>query len=174
MGLVTCRTCKEKFDKTKLQEGIDWIMPSKNWYYHTKCYNEWKGGNKTQTDDDWVGHIYDFLSRDLKVEYNYHLCEAQRKKFIISNKYTNKGIYFGLKYFYEVKKNKWEKSNGGLGIIPYIYAESTQYWVAQENKQRGIMVAIEKQMKERQERETIKVIKKKHTKIKTKYNLDEI
>jgi hypothetical protein len=33
-----CRVCKEKIDKTK----DDWIMPSKNYYYHKSCYKSWK------------------------------------------------------------------------------------------------------------------------------------
>ena len=32
------------------------------------------------------------------------ICEAQRKKFVTQNKFTNKGIYFALKYFMKLKK----------------------------------------------------------------------
>ena len=56
-------------------------------------------------DNEWIPMIYDFLSRDLKVSYNWWLCDSQRKKFIRENKCTNKGIYFTLKYFYEIKGN---------------------------------------------------------------------
>ena len=33
-----CRICKVEIDK----ENDDWIMPSKNYYYHRKCYEDWK------------------------------------------------------------------------------------------------------------------------------------
>ncbi len=174
MGLVQCRVCKQKFDKSKLKEDVDWVMPSRNWYYHKKCYNDWKRVN-TNDETNWVGLIYDFLAHDLKVSYDYYMCEAQRKKFVNSKKYTNKGIYFTLKYFYEIKKGDWEKSNGGIGIIPYVYSESVEYWVRQEQQSRGVMAEIEKQMQERANRKVIKINRRKNTpKNKNKFNLDDI
>lgn len=41
---------------------------------------------------------------------------------------TYKGIYLSLKYWYDVKKNGIERSNGGIGIVPYIYKEASAYW----------------------------------------------
>ena len=35
-----------------------------------------------------------------------------------------------LIYFYEVKHNKIEDSNGGIGIIEYVYEEARQYYYA--------------------------------------------
>ena len=40
--IVKCRICGQEFDTNTLTEGEDWIMPSKNWYYHVKCYTDWK------------------------------------------------------------------------------------------------------------------------------------
>ena len=51
-----------------------------------------------------------------------------------------------MKYFYEIKKGEWEKSHGGLGIIPYVYQESLQYWATMTKKQANIMEEIEAQM----------------------------
>lgn len=141
-----CRTCKVEIDKEK----DDWVMPSKNWYYHRKCYEDWKHSTPA-TDEQYKAFIYDFISRDLKVSYNYHMCEAQREKFVKEGK-TNKGIFFALKYFYEIKHNDWEKGHGGLGIVPYIYNESCEYWAAQERKTHGIVNQIEQQMKMAAER----------------------
>lgn len=174
MSLVTCRICKEKFDKDKTQKDEYWVMPSKNWYYHKKCYEDWRN-TSIQSETDWVGLIYDFFSHDLKVSYDYHMCEAQRKKFVTQNKFTNKGIYFALKYFYEIKKGDWDKSHGGMGIVPFIYKESAQYWVAQENKHNGFLAAIEQQILERKNREVINLTQtKKKTKKKAKFSLDEV
>ena len=113
-----CRVCKIEIDKEK----DDWVMPSKNWYYHRKCYQDWKQSTPA-TDAEYKAFIYDFISRDLKVSYNYHMCEAQREKFVKEGK-TNKGIFFALKYFYEVKHGDWEKGHGGIGIVPFIYGDS--------------------------------------------------
>ena len=153
--MAKCRICNELIDKEK----DNWIMPSKNWYYHKTCYEDWKAGEPSN-DVEWIPFIYDFISRDLKVSYNYFLCESQRKKFIKEGKGTNKGIFFALKYFYEVKNNDWDKGHGGLGIIPYIYNESCQYWAERERKTKGILAQIEQQMAEASKRDT-KVIQKK-------------
>lgn len=153
LPLVTCRICKQKINRNLEIEGVDWIMPSKNYFYHKKCYEDWKFSEPLK-DEEWVHYIYDFLSRDLKVSYNYHLCEAQRKKFIKENKFTNKGIFFSLKYFYDIKNGDWKKSHQSIGIIPYIYQEACSYWVTQNRKTNGICDAIEKQMRQAKERET--------------------
>ena len=150
-----CRVCDLPIDKEK----DDWIMPSKNWYYHKKCYDEWKRA-EFKDDEDYIDMIYDFIARDLKVSYNWHLCEVQRKKFIKENKMTNKGILFALKYFYEVKKGDWEKGHGGIGIIPFIYNDSCAYWAARERKSEGTIKEIERQMREAAERPKVRVKKK--------------
>ena len=168
-----CRICHQLINKKKEIEGVDWCMPTRNYYYHVKCYEDWRA-SQPLGDDDWVPMIYDFLARDLKVSYNYFLCETQRKKFIRENKFTNKGIYFTLKYFYEVKKNDWNKGHDGIGIVPYTYKEATDYWIAQERKKKGFVNAIEQQLKERTAREVIIIKRPQKAKEKIKYNLDDI
>lgn len=162
-----CRICHMPIDKEKLKENIDWIMPSKGWYYHKECYDTWKAG--PSTDDDWILMIFDFLSRDLKVSYDYFLCKAQIEKFWKTNKINPKGIYFTLKYFYEIRGNAFEKGHGGLGIVPYVFTESKNYWIEQEQKKHGFMKQLESDAKERS------IIKLTRTERKRdKYNLDEI
>ena len=170
--IVKCRICGQEFDTKTVTEGEDWIMPSKNWYYHVKCYTDWKVAD-THSDEEWVDLIYDFIARDLKVSYDFFMCEAQRKKFISQNHCTNKGIYFTLKYFYEIKGGDWSKSNGGIGIIPYVYKDATAYWTELEIKRRGTLSAIEQQIRERQIR-PIKEIRRAavQAKKKEKWSLD--
>ena len=36
--IVHCRVCKQKID---IDSSHNWIMPSTNWYYHSKCYEDW-------------------------------------------------------------------------------------------------------------------------------------
>lgn len=169
---VQCRACGKKFDLNAIPE-TDWVMPSKGWYYHTKCYQDWKN-NKAKTDKDWIDMIYDFIARDLKGEYNWHMCEKQREAFVTKNKFTNKGIYFTLKYFYEVKGNKWEAGHGGIGIVPYVYKDATEYWTNIEWKKHGFMQAVEEQIFERANREVIKIKRPTTKKKKSKYDLDLI
>ena len=162
-----CRICHLAIKKEKEKENIDWIMPSKNYYYHKKCYETWK--ETPTSEQDWIDLIYDFLSRDLKVSYDYFKCSAQIKKFWKENKINPKGIYFTLKYFYEIKNNTWSKGYGGLGIVPYVFTEAKNYWIEQERKKHGFIEQLEKQIKER------KVIKiKRQNQTKNKYNLEEV
>ena len=36
---VHCRICGKEINRLLEVDGIDWIMPSKNFYYHLDCYN---------------------------------------------------------------------------------------------------------------------------------------
>ena len=162
--MAKCRICGIEIDK----EHDDWVMPSRNYYYHRQCYNEWKNA-EFNDDDEYIDMIYDFIARDLKVSYNWHICEVQRKKFIKDHRMTNKGILFALKYFYEVRHGDWEKGHGGIGIVPFIYNDSCAYWAAKERYSEGTIAEIERQMREAAERQKV-TVKKKNTK--DKYVVD--
>lgn len=173
--LVTCRACKERFDAQLAGADTEWVMPSKGWYYHKICYENIKKGN-LKSDEDWKKRIYDFIAHDLKVSYDFHLCEAQLKKFVEKDRIgTYKGIFYALKYFYEVKKNDWEKGHGGIGIIPFIYSESTEYWTRKETNERGTLAGIEEQLRKREAQEKITLKKTSKTpKKKSRWNLEDI
>lgn len=172
--IVMCRFCKERFDAKKDRENIDWVQKSKGWYYHTSCYQKMRS-EKDSTNDIWKDRIYDFIAHDLKVSYNYFLCEQQLINFVEKDRIgTYKGIYFALRYFYEIKHGDWNKGNGGLGIVPYIYKDSTDYWVAREEREKGILAGIEQQLKEKEASPVIKVKKRKSEKEKSKWNLEDI
>ena len=136
-------------------------MPSTNYYYHRKCYEHWKAA-QPDSDEEYVDLIYDFIKRDLKVSYDWWVCEAQRKKFIKDYQMTNRGILFALKYFYEVKHGDWEKGHGGIGIVPFVYSDSCAYWAAKERQSEGIINDIVRQMRESTQRAKIHIKKKEH------------
>lgn len=170
MHKVKCRVCGQFFDA----DAEEYIMPSKNFYYHIKCYNDWRNIDFSE-DDEWIDRIYDFIAHDLKKSYDYHKCETQRKKFLKDNKFTNKGMYFALKYFYEIKNNDWEKGYKGIGIIPYIYNESTNFWINQEIENNGIIKRIEENAKNRVRDEDLKIIFKEKNKLNNnKWDLSNI
>lgn len=163
---VKCRICKQQFDTTTLVEGIEWIQPSPRWYYHCKCYEDWaKKKNDihaTQDGEAWMSAAYDFLKKELKMSVNYHMFRAQWESFT-KKQMTPKGIYFTLKYFYDIQHGKIEKANGGIGIVPYIYTEATQYWIKREVVDKGIcqriMLQLE-QFKDYNETKEVKEVKK--------------
>lgn len=59
---------------------------------------------------------------------------------------TYRGQLLSLKYFYEIKKNSIKKSNGSIGIIPFIYDEAKIYYSKIEQQQKEIGDAIQKQL----------------------------
>ena len=163
LPLVECRQCHRKdIDRNADPNGETWVMPSKNWFYHRSCYENWKHSTP-ETDEEYRKFIYDFIARDLKVPYNYHMCNAQINKFVKENKFTIKGIFFTLKYFYQIKDGDWNKGNGGIGIVPFVYNEACAYWVEQEYKTKGITEQITQQMREaaRTEKKTVVQQKRK-------------
>ena len=168
---VHCRVCKKSIDRNAETDGV---MASRNYYFHKDCYDKWKNSQSGSDDDYWILMIYDFLKRDLKVEYNYFMCEGQRIKYTKKNGYTNRGIYFTLRYFYEVKNGDWEKGHGGLGIIPYVYKDAMEYWSNHEQRQSEILEQVLAQAEERAARTTIKVTRQPKPKPEPKYNLDDL
>ncbi len=166
--LIKCRLCGiEDINKKTQQENIDYIRHGK-WYAHKSCYEERerRRGNidihEDQDDNFWKDISYDYLRKDLKIPIVPKVFFSQWKNYMESKKpfYSAKGIYFALRYFYGVKKGDTSKANGGIGIIPYIYDESKEYWYKVEDEQKGTVAAIEEQMRAAMNREKITIQRK--------------
>lgn len=168
-GLVHCRICKKSIDRVKEKENIDWVMPSKNYFYHFRCYCDWKRKKDnihSEIDDDmWLDALWDYLKKDLKMPVDFKKMKSQWDNFLKKG-LTAKGIYFTIKYFYDIKKGDVKKSENGIGIVPYIYSDSCSYWVEREEKDAGICQRIEKQIQERRAQKTIIVYQKEKAKTK--------
>lgn len=169
-AMVQCRICKERFNRLDpgLIEGVDWIQPSNRIYYHKKCYDEYQNSrldvHANMKDEVWFDASWEFLRKDLKYSFNYVKVRKQWESFL-KNKMTAKGIYFALKYHYEIKKGDVTKSENGIGIVPHIYEDSREYWVDRENKNIGLIEAIEKQIIESSKQNIVKVNLKQKKKI---------
>jgi hypothetical protein len=73
---------------------------------------------------------------------------------------TAKGIYFSLRYFYEIAKGDPSKSENGIGIVPHIYNEAVTYWGERNQRDKGILEKIEAQIKASQDRVVTKIVRK--------------
>lgn len=51
-----------------------------------------------------------------------------------------------LKYFYEIKHNSIEKSNGSIGIIPWVLADSQNYYEKEVRRAQELNEAIQRQL----------------------------
>ena len=165
--MVQCRICKEKFNRgdPNILEGRDYVKPSKNMYYHKKCYDAYLNSrldiHANMDDERWFNACWDLLRRDLKYDFNFVKVRKQWEGFL-KKKMTAKGMYFALKYHYEIKKGDVTKSENGIGIIPHIYEDSCSYWQEREHREQGIVAAIEEQIKQAQNQKTVNVKIKKN------------
>lgn len=161
--MAICRICKNKIDTKKSLENVEWIMPSRNYYYHVKCYNDWKNSKddvNTQGDNDmWYASLLDLLSKELRINVDYAKVASQWKNFTKKPNMTAKGIYFAVRYFYEIQHGDVEKSAGGIGIVPHIYAESANYWINRDKREHGICEKIEQQLRLKQAQTVVLVQK---------------
>ena len=168
--LVQCRICKEKFNRLdpNLKLGEYFLQPSRNYYYHKKCYDEYQtlkmNVHANMNEDLWFDAAWDLLKKELKYDFNFVKVEKQWNSYL-KNKMTAKGIYFSLKYFYEIRHGDVTKSENGIGIVPHVYAESCEYWAERETRDSGICAAIEQQIKQAAAQ---KIIEKKMIKTKAK------
>ena len=171
--LVHCRICKASIDR---ENQTDWIEPTPKWFYHISCYEDFankkgrirEGDINAEVEDDiWKSAVYDYLRRDLKISINYVKFTSQWENFLKKNM-TAKGIYFSLRYFYEIAKGDPKKSENGIGIVPHIYNEGTEYWGNRNQRDKGICARIEEQIRQ-MEKTKVKVIhREKQAKVNTK------
>ena len=178
--VVKCRLCKKTFDTDKLNQD-DWIMPSAKYYYHTQCYEDWKVNKNnvkvTGRDTDfWYASLIDYLYRDIKMEVDFQKVASQWKNFNVpSKKMTPKGIYFAVRYYYDVLKGSIGKAQGGIGIVPNIYQEAAEYWTNLEIKKSGTIEQIIQQIEQRENRPVQQIIQRQTApKKKIKWGLDDI
>lgn len=157
--IVKCRWCGEAFDTDKILDD-EWIMPAKGQYYHKDCWFEKQTPgairpepkNDKDNIDHWRHCIFDLIRRDLKGECNYSRITNQLASFKVKNKdWTYKGMFYALKWFYDIEGNDWKKANGAVGILPYIYYRGTEYWRQRERAESGIVQKIEQQILKRME-----------------------
>lgn len=162
LAAVHCRACSGVIDRNVQYEDIDWVMTAKNWYFHKTCYEIWQKDKEdlhaAGSEDLWKDAVCQYLKKDLKIEVDWVKFSSQWTLFL-KRKLTPKGIYFCLKYFYDIKAGDPGKALGGIGIVPNVYEEACQYWRKREYTDRGIVEGIEKQIIERQSQKTIIVNK---------------
>lgn len=174
--IIQCRICRTKFDTEK----EPFVLVGQKSYYHKDCYDQWVktrnlAGTSNGDADFWKESVIDFLYRDVKMSIDFVKLEAQWNSFIKpERKMTPKGIYFALRYHFEVQKGDKEKAQGGIGIVPSIYNTAAEYWVNLENKKAGTIDAIVEQIKSRQERPVQYFTPQKVEKKKEKFSLDEV
>lgn len=104
---------------------------------------------KKQNDDRdalwyYIYRLFGQVSEDKPVS-DWNITQMERFK---SQGMPYRGQLLTLKYFYEVKKNSIKKSNGSIGIIPFVFEEARLYYSNLEQKQKEINDAILRQLEQ--------------------------
>lgn len=118
--LVTCQECGIKDTDKKDMIRID----DKN--FHKHCAKQYEDKKMLC---DTICRIFDFKAPGPR---NY----AYIKKFK-QDGMTYSGMTGALVYFYDIKKNSTENSNGGIGIIPWVYEEARSYFRMEEERKKS-------------------------------------
>lgn len=149
--IVHCRSCNRAFNRDVLVEGVDWVKPSDKQYYHKACYEQWakKQGNleADMSNEEWFEALKYYLNHVIKAPIDWRKLTSQWNNFLKQKK-TAKGIYFTMRYFYDVEKGDKEKSQGGIGIVSLIYQDSCNYWIQKFEKDSTIIEKIEQQARD--------------------------
>jgi len=173
--IIMCRLCKQRFDTEK----EPFVIVGKQSYYHKECYDTWvtnrNDANAVETEDFWYESMIDYLYRDVHLQMDFQKIESQWNNFIKPDrKMTPKGIYFALKYFYEIQKGDKSKALGGIGIVTSIYNESAKYWTELEIKKTGTIEAIIEQIRARDARPVSTIIRQSRKKKKEQWSIDNV
>ena len=120
-AMVKCLYCGQQFDR--LSEPNIKIGRR---YAHKSCY---ESQDKEQLKQDRDKHdFFEYIKELYRDDYNYVSISKQAESYIKQYNFTYSGMLKSLKWFYEVKGNSKEGSNGRIGIIPYIYEEAKKYY----------------------------------------------
>lgn len=119
---VKCLYCGEQFDRDKTPTK----QVSKRRYAHIKCWEEHRA-NMSQEERD-IEAFYDYTKSLFGEDYNYILTKKLAERYVKENNYTYSGMLKTLKWYYEKEGHTLDKSNGSIGIIPYIYKQALNYY----------------------------------------------
>ena len=174
--IYQCRACKQPINTALLDFGTDYVMPKKGVYYHTKCYEAKKNislsTNTDNPDDVYLDALYRYMRYDLVMNVNFVKVRAQWTSYL-NNTMTAKGIYYTVQYMYEVKHFDKAKAEGGIGLVPSLYAESSAYWTEIYTRQGKFPDALAKQQELIDQQITVIVNRKKKEKPTQRWQLLE-
>ena len=132
-----CSVCNSRFDRDKIQA----VKSGARRYAHYTCKpdGELVPMEKSPSEDPELAALKNYISEIYGNKANWALINKQIKKFHNDNKYSYSGILKSLIYFYEIKHNYVDNSNGGIGIVEYTYDQAYQYYLgifmAQQNNE---------------------------------------
>ena len=126
--MVKCSVCGQMFNRDLVQA----VRTGARRYAHATC-------DKENTDfvplvqkpeeDSELKELKDYINEVYGDKANWSIINKQIKRYIKENQFSLTGILKTLKYIYEIKKLDTDKSNGGIGLVEYLYQESYNYYL---------------------------------------------
>ena len=120
-AMVKCVYCGEQFDR--LSEPC--IKLGRR-YAHQSCYESQDAEELKKQEDEHK--FWEYIKEIYGSDYNFISIKKQVESYIKEYGFTYSGMFKSLKWWYEVKGNSKESSNGRVGIIPYIYEDAKKYY----------------------------------------------
>lgn len=147
---VKCSICGEMFNRDLVQA----VRTSSRRYAHASCDPDNKDfvPLAIKKEDPDLIKLKEFINELYGKEANWALINKQIKTFTTENNYSYSGILKSLIYFYKVKGNSVDKSNGGIGIVPFTYQAAYNYYyslfIAQSQNEKKDIKAFTTKVKE--------------------------
>lgn len=137
---VKCYYCGHIFDRDK--EPFMAIPDKARRYAHKDCYL--RAAAIQQADEENRVKLENYI----KELFNYKVLpegvNRQIREYTTEKNYTYSGILKALKYFYEIKHGSKEKAFGRIGIVPFVYEDAHNYYLAiWETQQKNTEVQVE-------------------------------
>lgn len=128
--IVKCPLCGESFDTNEIQA----VKVGARRYGHASCYPDNKDfvsmppkKEETKEQKDMKA-LKAYINEIYGKSANWILITKQIKEFQKEYQYSLSGILKTLMWFYGIKGNSPEKSNGGIGIVPFAYNDAFNYY----------------------------------------------
>ena len=119
---VICYYCGQRFDRDKEPT----VQVSARRYAHKECAEKHQV-EKSQDEKD-LEELEQYIMKLFDEPFVNARIKKQIKDYKTQYNYTYSGMLKSLIWFYEIKGNSTEKSNGGIGIIPFIYQDALNYY----------------------------------------------
>ena len=120
-------------------------------YYHEQCYNILL--EKKQLTD-YICELFNYKKPSVKI--------YQQMASYYEHGVSYADMLLALKYFYEIKKGDINKSQGGIGIIPYVINEAKEFVTLEKIEQDKLIKKFENNVIEQKETKIIHIAEQRN------------
>lgn len=119
---VNCIYCGQRFNRDKEPT----VQVSERRYAHKECAD--KRTKEEIEDEESFQKLAEYIMKKFNEPFVSPRIQKQIKEYHKTYNYSYSGMLKTLIYWYEIKGNKIDNANNGIGIIPWQYAEACRYY----------------------------------------------